>query len=154
MADLNEERLCLLARRLGRQRFVSRVDTFPREKPDRVVARFVPDLYPEPVDEARLELRLWLSDDASVQYVEAWNGDRWPCRWDRHDNDHNDREHFHPPPDASVEDAVDGDLPDDSNQVVALVLGFVEERISDLWTTEDPRYPSEYEYRGEYPHDG
>jgi hypothetical protein len=31
---INEERMRLIARRLGQQAFIQRVDTFPLEKPD------------------------------------------------------------------------------------------------------------------------
>lgn len=148
--EINEERLRLLARYLARQEAVARVDTFPPEKPDRIVARFEPSLFPAEVRAVRLELRLRLDGEFNCQYVEEWPADRWTCRWDRHENHHSDRDHFHPPPSVDEERAVSCELPDDPNDLVGVVLSFVENRIDDLWGRERPVYPDEYEYRGEY----
>lgn len=148
--EINEERLRLLARHLGRQESIARVEAFPREKPDRVVARFEPSLFPPHVEAARLEVRLRVNGDCNCQYVEEWPGERWTCRWDRHENPHSDREHFHPPPSIDDRRAVDCDLPEDLDDLVREVLSFVETRIGDLWEQDPPVYPREYEYRGEY----
>jgi len=148
--DVNEERLRLLARYLGRQEAVDRVDAFPPGKPDRIVARFEPSLFPAVVDEVRIEVRYRYNGDLNCLYVEYWAGERWACRWDRHENPHGARDHFHPPPGMGDGRALDCELPADLNDVVGTVLRFVERRIGDLWEAEEPVYPSEYEYRGEY----
>ncbi|WP_254544602.1 hypothetical protein [Halomarina pelagica] len=150
VADLNEELMRLIGTRLGGHDFIDRVDKFPSEKPDRIVATFVDVLYPTQVSAAWLELRLRLNDDCNIIYIEDWDGTRWECRWDRHDNDHNAREHFHPPPTVTTATATDIDLPDDPNRAVETALRFVEDRIHDLWQSENVIYPSEYEFRGEY----
>ncbi|PWG73849.1 hypothetical protein DF186_20935, partial [Enterococcus hirae] len=62
----------------------------------------------------------------------------------------NAREQFHPPPTVTPATATDIDLPDDPNRAVETPLRFVEDRIRDLWQSEDVIYPSEYEFRGEY----
>ena len=56
-ADLNEELMRIIGTRLAGHDFIERVDTFPPEKPDRIVATVVGALYPPPVSDAWLELR-------------------------------------------------------------------------------------------------
>jgi hypothetical protein len=145
---LNEELLRTLARHLGSQEYISRVTPFPSQKPDRVVAFFREDYYPTPVSEARVELRILLSDDRTLQYIERWNGEQWECRWDRHENPHNARDHFHPPSDAGTDGCVDATYPDDPYELIGLVVQFVQDRIGDVWATQT--YPSDYEWDGEY----
>lgn len=147
---LNEELMRRIGTRLGTQEVIARVDKFPLAKPDRIVATFRAHLYPEPITAARLELRLRLNDDVNIIYVEEWPGDRWACRWDRHENDHNAREHFHPPPVATTRNALDIDLPADPNRAVQLALQFVDDRINDVWQADEPTYPDEYEFDHEY----
>lgn len=149
-ADLNEELMRIIGTRLGDHQVVDRVEKFPSEKPDRVVATFLESVYPRPVSAARLELRLRLNDDLNVVYIEDWAGDRWECRWDRHDNYHNTREHFHPPPTVATATALDADLPADPNRAVEIALRFVEDRIRDLWQGDEVTFPGDYEFRREY----
>jgi hypothetical protein len=148
--EINEERLRLVARRLGRQRAIERVDTFPPEKPDRVVAHFVSPSFPSQIESVRLELRLRYDGDWNCHYIESWPGGRWECRWDRHDNPHSTRDHFHPPPTVDDTRAIDCTHPDGIADVVTAVLGFVERRIGDLWVDDEPVYPDEYDFAGEY----
>lgn len=149
-ADLNEELMRIIGSRLGSSDVVDRVDKFPTAKPDRIVATFDDAVYPAPVSAARLELRLRLNDDINISYIEDWAGDRWECRWDRHDNNHNTREHFHPPPTVTTATAMDVDLPADPNRAVQIALRFVEDRIRNLWQTDELTFPSDYEFRREY----
>jgi hypothetical protein len=58
------------------------------------------------------------------------------CRWDRHDNPHSTRDHFHKPPEARTEDAVDREYPTDLLAVFELVLDFVDRRLGDVWENE------------------
>jgi hypothetical protein len=148
--DLNEELMRSIASRLGKRRFVSRVDPFPSEKPDRIVATFYESFYPNSVTESRIELRLRLNNDINVIYLEEWSGERWACRWDRHENDHNTREHFHPPPNITTQNAKDIELPRDPNRTVLLTMRFIEDRITDLWQTQEITYPNEYQFDYEY----
>lgn len=147
---LNEELMRIIGRRLGQQPSYDKVEMFPLGKPDWVVAYFREELYPDAVSEAWFECRIQLNDDINMIYIEEWAGERWTCRWDRHDNDHNAREHFHPPPVVSTQTAIDIDLPLDPNRAVTVVLQFIEDRIRDLWQTAEPDYPSEYEFDREY----
>lgn len=147
---LNEELMRIIGARLGGHDFVARVDKFPSEKPDRIIVSFADSLYPSPVSDALLEFRLHLTDDIHIIYIENWMGDRWTWRWDRHENDHNDREHFHPPPAVTTENARDLELPDDPNRAVETALRFIEDRIRDLWQSDEVPFPSEYVFREEY----
>ena len=90
------------------------------------------DYYPDETS-ARLEIRWYRNDDFNVHYREERRDDTWTCRWDRHPNAHNSRDHFHPPPGASRTDAADAQWPDDHRDVSRLVLDRIEERIETLW---------------------
>lgn len=148
--DLNEELMRVIGTRLGTHDFIDRVDVFPAEKPDRIVAVFAEGLFPDPVTTAWIELRLRLNDDINIVYIEDWSGEHWACRWDRHESDHNTREHFHPPPTVTTAAASDIDLPLDPNRTVHIALQFIEDRLRDLWGADDVTYPNEYEFRREY----
>ncbi len=91
-----------------------------------------PDYYPGVVA-ARFEIRWYRNDDFNVHYQEERQESAWKCRWDRHPNTHNSREHFHPPPAASRHDAEDAQWPADHRDVCRLVLDRVEERIETVW---------------------
>nr|WP_049889296.1 hypothetical protein [Natronolimnohabitans innermongolicus] len=88
--------------------------------------------YPTEVS-ARFEIRWYRNDDFNVHYREERRDSAWTCRWDRHPNAHNSRDHFHPPPAAGRTDAVDAQWPNDHRDVTRLVLDRIEERIETLW---------------------
>ncbi len=90
------------------------------------------DYYPGRVS-ARFEIRWYRNDDFSVHYQEERRDSAWQCRWDRHENAHNSRDHFHPPPAASHTGAQNAEWLDDPRDVSRLVLDRVEERIETLW---------------------
>lgn len=81
----------------------------------------------------RLEIRWYRNDDFSIHYRETEPGAVWECRWDRHPNSHNTRDHFHPPPDASRADSTDARWPPDHRDVCRTVFGYLDERIETLW---------------------
>jgi hypothetical protein len=91
-----------------------------------------PPYYPEPIDEASLSVRWYTNDDFKIHYREIHPEHAWECRWDRHPNPHNTRDHFHPPPIARTR-GDDASWPTDHRDVVRLVFNEVEERISGLW---------------------
>lgn len=95
---------------------------------------FTPTYYPESVGEATLAVRWYTNDDFTIHYreVDAEPDAVWECRWDRHPNPHNARDHFHPPPTASTPGR-DASWPTDYRDVVALVLDEIEARIGVLW---------------------
>ncbi|QHS18144.1 hypothetical protein GWK26_13815 [haloarchaeon 3A1-DGR] len=82
---------------------------------------------------ARLEIRWYRNDDFTMHYQENRKDEAWNCRWDRHPNAHNTRDHFHPPPMASQSDADDAQWPADHRDMCRLVLDFLEERIETVW---------------------
>lgn len=88
--------------------------------------------YPETVDEATLTVRWYTNDDFKIHYREVHPEQTWECRWDRHANPHNSRNHFHPPP-AVPTPGDDASWPVDHRDVLRLVLTEVEQRIVELW---------------------
>lgn len=135
-SELDEALLRLVARRLGQLTLVKRVLIFPASKPDSVVAQFDLQYFPERMDSVALELRTYLDGVFYISYREEWNGESWMCRWDRHDNPHSTRDHFHQPPEARTEDAIDREYPPDFLAVLELILGFVDQRIGEVWENE------------------
>lgn len=87
--------------------------------------------YPDSVQRAILSVRWYTNDDFKIHYREVRDDD-WSCRWDRHPNPHNTRDHFHPPPNADTP-GENTSWPDDYREVLTVVLGEIENRISDLW---------------------
>lgn len=130
---LDEELLRTVARRLGSVTLVETVSVFPNEKPASSVATFDGRYYPERVQSVTLELRAYVDGRFYVTYREKWEGLEWLCRWDRHDNPHSSRDHFHKPPDASAEDAVDRDYPADFLAVLAVILDRIDDRLGTIW---------------------
>lgn len=88
--------------------------------------------YPDTIERAVLAVRWYTNDDFKIHYRETHADSTWECRWDRHPNPHNDRDHFHPPPTASTP-GEDRSWPTDHRDVLGLVLDETEERIADLW---------------------
>lgn len=94
---------------------------------------FASPYYPAAVDEAQLAIRWYTNDDFKLHYREQHADHDWECRWDRHPNPHNTRDHFHPPPTAPTP-GKDASWPDDHRDVVALVLDEIEDRITAIWS--------------------
>jgi hypothetical protein len=92
-----------------------------------------PRYYPATVSEAILTVRWDTNDDFTIQYREIHRENAWECRWDRHPNSYNTRNHFHPPPAASTR-GNDASWPTDHRDVISLVLDEIEERIAALWS--------------------
>jgi hypothetical protein len=93
---------------------------------------FADAFYPDSVVAASLSIRWYTNDDFTFDYRERRESGSWACRWDRHPNSHNTREHFHPPPDASTP-GDDASYPSDYREVVSYVLSEIEQRIATLW---------------------
>ncbi|WP_092933797.1 hypothetical protein [Natrinema hispanicum] len=91
-----------------------------------------PSYYPETVEEASLTVRWYTNDDFKIHYREVHPDHAWECRWDRHPNPHNTRDHFHPPPTAPTP-GEDSSWPSDHRDVLRVVLDKIEERITRLW---------------------
>jgi hypothetical protein len=93
---------------------------------------FVSLYYPAIVDNATLTVRWYTNDDFKIHYREIHATSAWECRWDRHPNTHNTRDHFHPPPLAPTP-GEDASWPTDHRDLLTLVLDEIEQRIADLW---------------------
>ena len=116
----------------GSDRF-STVTVQPESARDSVVAEFDLGFYPAAVERAYLQIRWFQTDDFSVHYLEEYaSGETWECRWDRHPNDHNTRDHFHPPADAPTQ-GTDAAYPTDWRAVLTRVLERLDERIESFW---------------------
>lgn len=132
VGTLDEATLRVAVDRLRKLTLVEQVVAFPAEKPESVVAQFDCRHYPALVDSVRLELRAYDDGRFHVTYRECQAGRDWMCRWDRHDNPHNARDHFHEPPDASG-DAVDRAYPDRFLATLGDILAFVDDRVGAVW---------------------
>lgn len=131
---LDEETLRYLARVLGAQREVARTSLFPANRQESLVVEFDPRYYPESIQAVSLEIRLYTNGDFHVTYLEDHLGTHRLCRWDRHDQDHNDRDHFHPLPDASTTSAQSREYPTDVTTVLRMtVVPWIHERLGDVW---------------------
>ena len=105
----------------------------PPNAPNAVVADYDLGYFPGGITRAYLRIRWFETDDFSIHYSEQYRaGESWECRWDRHPNDHNTRDHLHPPPDAPTP-GEDNDYPDEWRAVLATVLTRLDERIEAFW---------------------
>ncbi|WP_276249008.1 MULTISPECIES: hypothetical protein [unclassified Haladaptatus] len=122
-----------IGRRLrGSTRFSS-VEYRPTAAPNAVVAEYDLGYFPAGMKRASLRIRWFNTDDFNVHYSEQYrDGTLWECRWDRHPNEHNDREHFHPPPDAASP-GNDMTFADDWRAVISFVLSELDERVRSFW---------------------
>ena len=91
---------------------------------------------PPAVEQRYLDVRWYTNDDFRIHYQERWADETWMKRWDRHPNDHNDRDHLHPAPDAATP-GEDRSWPTDYRDVMALVLSALAERDDAIWEQVD-----------------
>jgi hypothetical protein len=130
---LNEALLRAVARRLGSLTLIESVSVFSHEKPESLVASFDTIYYPDEIQTVTLEMQVYQNDDYHITYREKRTGDSWMCRWDRHENPHNTRDHFHRPPRAQSKDAVDRDFPADFFEMMEQILEKVDNRVGSVW---------------------
>lgn len=131
---IDTEILDRIAAHLSRSARFETVQSRPPYAANTVVADYDLGYYPGGVTRASLQIRWFEMDDFTVHYTEQYRTeDSWECRWDRHPNDHNTREHFHPPPDAPSP-GEDADYPGEWRDVLATVLGHLDERIEVFWS--------------------
>ena len=136
----DRQTLRLLERRLADEPLVARTEFHPdSDEPRELHASVDTERFPPSIEDVRLDIRWYATDDFSVHYVEtATSDERWECRWDRHPNSHNARLHFHRPP--SADEPTDVELSSlHPLDVLATVLAAVEDRIERRWETESPR---------------
>ena len=131
---VDTEILDRIAAHLARSTRFGDVQSRPPYAPNAVVADYDLGYFPGGVTRASLRIRWFETDDFSIHYAEQYqSGDSWECRWDRHPNDHNARDHFHPPPDASTP-GEDREYPTDWRDVLAMVLTRLDDRITAFWS--------------------
>jgi hypothetical protein len=102
--------------------------------PRRLVLELDTSAYPGGVDDARLDVRWFDSDDYNVHSVETRGDDHYQCRWDRHPKTDAPRTHFHPPPNAGS--AEPSPLDPHHLEVLFTVLDWVDERLRRLYGTD------------------
>lgn len=135
--SVDEETLRYLGRAFGRRPEVRHTSLFPSNKQERLVVTLEMEYYPNHVDGVSIEICAYTNGEFHVSYIESQSGDRQRCRWDRHDQPHNSRDHYHPLPDASTTDAVDREYATDLTRVVErTVLPWVDDRVGVLWDSE------------------
>ena len=132
--SVDEATLRYLARAFGRRTEVHRTSLFPTTKLESLVVTPDVEYYPEQFDDVSLEIRAYTNGDFHVSYHETRAGDRRGCRWDRHDQPHNARDHYHPLPDAGTAAAVDRSYATELTRVFEeTVLPWVDDRVGVLW---------------------
>ena len=130
---IDTEILDRIAAHLARSERFADIQTRPSYAPNAVVADYDLGYFPNGVTRAYLRIRWFETDDFSIHYSEQYRTEAsWECRWDRHPNDHNTREHFHPPPAASTP-GEDAEYPDEWRDVLATVLSRLDDRIEAFW---------------------
>ncbi|MDB2265980.1 hypothetical protein PM025_18100 [Halorubrum ezzemoulense] len=132
--SVDEATLRYLARAFGRRTEVCRTSLFPTTKLESLIVTLDVEYYPERIDAVSLEIRAYTNGDFHVSYHETRAGARRGCRWDRHDQPHNARNHYHPLPDAGTAAAVDRNYATDLTRVLEeTVFPWVDERVGTLW---------------------
>ena len=130
---IDAEVLDRIAAHLVRSARFDHVQARPAYAPNAVVADYDLGDFPSEVTRAYLRIRWFETGDFSIHYSEQYRtGGSWECRWDRHPNDHNTREHFHPPPDAPTP-GEDENHPNEWRDILASVLTRLDERIKAFW---------------------
>jgi len=122
-----------IARRLRSGSRFSQVEFRPEYAPESVVVEYDLGYFPAGVERAYLRIEWFVTDDFNVHYSEQYeSGDLWECRWDRHPNSHNERGHFHPPPDAATP-GENMEFATDWRDVLSRVIQVLDERVQAFW---------------------
>ncbi|KAB1198172.1 hypothetical protein GJR99_11820 [Haloferax sp. MBLA0078] len=124
-----------LASVLSAETWVATVSVFPSNRPDSLVVSLLDEYYPDAnISEAYIEVQSYTNGDFHITYIESHHGEQWMCRWDRHDSDDYIRDHFHEPPTAGHDDAVNKEYPGDLLRVVSdVVAPWVYKRMGEVW---------------------
>lgn len=133
----DRQTLRLLERHLTEEPLVAETAFEPNSHEPRLLSAVLDTAhYPETTESAQLDVRWFTNGDFSIHYIEAHtDGTRWECRWDRHPNEHNDRVHFHQPPDGI--DVTGLSLPALHPLVVySTVLDAIEQRLEAQWESD------------------
>lgn len=121
------------------RKYLRRSDRFaevewrPSYAPDSLVCIYDPGFYPASVEDSSLEITWYKNDDFSIHYQENWaSGEERRCRWDRHPNDHNTRDHYHPLPDGATP-GTNESYPRNWKDILSNVLSEIDGRIEAFW---------------------
>ena len=95
-------------------------------------ATLTPKATPSRIERRFLDIRWYTNGDFRIHYQEDWRDRTWCQRWDRHPNEHNDRDHFHQPP-AAATPGEDHTWPGEFQAVLKLVVDGVRTRTDSLW---------------------
>ncbi len=107
---------------------------FPANKQETLLIQFETTPYPADIDAVSLEIRAYTNGEFHISYLERYLGELRRCRWDRHEQPHNSRDHFHPLPDARTENAQNCTFPPDVTTVLQkIVLPWIDERLGACW---------------------
>jgi hypothetical protein len=131
-APADSDLLDRIQQRLSGDTRFRRVESEPAVVSDRLVCVYDAGFYPATVQSAQLELFWFENGDFSVHYHEDHQSGAFDHRWDRHPSDHNARDHVHPGPDAPTP-GEDATHPDDWRDVLAMILGEIDQRQRSFW---------------------
>lgn len=131
---VDEATLRYLARLFGTLPEVDSTSLFPTTNAESLEVVLDATYYPETFSDVRVEIRAYTDGAFHVSYIETYLGERRRCRWDRHEQPHNARDHFHPLPDAETTDADDREYPPDLTELLREdVLPWIENRLGRVW---------------------
>lgn len=132
-APIDVDLLDRIGRRLGPSARFAEIEFRPAYAPSALVVHYDRRYFPPFVERATLRIRWFQNDDFAIHYAERReDGDVWQCRWDRHPSDHNSRDHFHPPPDATTPGR-DVAHPSDWRDVLRTVLESLDAHVRGFW---------------------
>ncbi len=132
-ASIDFEILDKLYSRLRGDERLEKAELMPEYAPNSLILQYDLQYFPSFVVGSSLQIRWYTNDDFNIHYEEEYkDGDTWKCRWDRHPNSHNNREHFHPPPNASTP-GENSSYPTDWRDMISLVLDELDSHIQGFW---------------------
>ena len=134
-APIDFDRLDTVRERLATDDRFIRIEAHPTFAPERLLCVYDPQLYPERVRAARLEVVWYENGDFSLHYHEDHETGEYDHRWDRHPSDHNARDHVHPGPHAPTP-GEDTSHPADWRDVLSTALAEIDDRQRAFWNDE------------------
>jgi hypothetical protein len=112
---------------------IERMEFRPEYAPNSLIAEYNTEYFPAAINRAYLRIRWYENDDFNIHYSEQYTDETlWECRWDRHPNEHNTRDHFHPLPNATTP-GQDEEYPRDWRDTITEVLEELDARIQAFW---------------------
>lgn len=132
MATVDAELLRQATQSAAQLKIVSETSVRPAGQTDAAIWTLDEAYYPDLVQDAYVVVKAYVGGSFNITYREDWGGDsEWRCRWDRHENPHNARDHFHEPP--SAETVRDREYPANFFDVLPIVFDGIERRLGEVW---------------------